>query len=109
MKRDPALTEPLKAELDMIRRNIELQARLFDPFEQGEQTLSRRYGGLGLGLSISRTLAQMHGGTITAESAGPGLGSTFSVELPTAATSEAELKPLAPPPTAATAPASRIL
>jgi PAS domain S-box-containing protein len=62
----------------------EVMPRLFDPFEQGEQTLSRRYGGLGLGLSISRTLAQMHGGTIMAESAGRGLGSTFTLELPVA-------------------------
>jgi CheY-like chemotaxis protein len=60
----------------------ELMPRIFDPFEQGEQTLTRRYGGLGLGLSISRTLVQMHGGTLTAASAGKGKGATFTIELP---------------------------
>lgn len=61
----------------------EVMRRLFDSFEQGEQTLARRYGGLGLGLSISRNLIQMQGGTLTAESAGIGQGATFTVELPT--------------------------
>lgn len=59
--------------------------RIFDPFEQGEQTLTRRYGGLGLGLSISRSLMQMHGGSLTAESHGAGEGATFIVEIPTVA------------------------
>ena len=61
----------------------EVMRRLFDSFEQGEQTLTRRYGGLGLGLSISRNLIEMQGGTLTAESAGIGQGATFTVELPT--------------------------
>ncbi len=61
----------------------DVMPRIFSPFEQGETTLTRRYGGLGLGLNISRTLVQMHGGTLTAESAGEGAGSTFTVELPT--------------------------
>jgi PAS domain S-box-containing protein len=59
-------------------------SRLFQPFEQGQQsTTSRRYGGLGLGLSITRALLQMHQGTIRALSEGEGRGSTFEIMLPT--------------------------
>jgi PAS domain S-box-containing protein len=57
-------------------------ARLFRPFEQGDQRLSRRYGGLGLGMAISRALVDLLGGTITAESAGLGKGSVFTVTFP---------------------------
>ncbi len=56
--------------------------RVFEPFEQARQGESTRYGGLGLGLSISRTLVELHGGAIRAESAGEGSGTTFFVELP---------------------------
>jgi PAS domain S-box-containing protein len=56
--------------------------RIFEPFEQATQGESTRYGGLGLGLSISRTLVELHGGAIRAESAGEGKGTTFVVELP---------------------------
>jgi CheY-like chemotaxis protein len=61
----------------------ETMSRLFNAFEQGEQTLSRRYGGLGLGLSISKTLVEIQGGTIKASSEGK--GAVFTVELPLAA------------------------
>ena len=74
-------------------------ARLFEPFEQGEQTITRRFGGLGLGLSITRSLAQMHGGSICAHSDGPGKGATFIIELPTVsadATSGDDLNPQSP-------------
>ncbi|HEX4125125.1 MAG TPA: ATP-binding protein [Tepidisphaeraceae bacterium] len=64
-------------------------ARLFKPFEQGEQTLIRRFGGLGLGLSISRSLLEMQGGTLTAASPGPGQGATFTLTLPVAAAAPA--------------------
>ena len=57
-------------------------AKLFDPFEQGEQTRSRQFGGLGLGLAIARSLVEMHSGTIHAVSDGPGRGATFTVEFP---------------------------
>jgi two-component system, chemotaxis family, CheB/CheR fusion protein len=68
---------------DGIGIEPDVLARLFQPFEQGEQgTTSRKYGGLGLGLSISRSLAEMHEGTIQASSAGRGHGSTFEVSLP---------------------------
>ena len=61
----------------------DLLPRLFRPFEQGEQTVSRRFGGLGLGLSIVQALVEMHGGSITASSAGTGRGATFSFRLET--------------------------
>ena len=55
--------------------------RIFEPFEQGPRSISPRASGLGLGLSISRTLVDLHGGTIRAESGGEGKGATLSVEL----------------------------
>jgi PAS domain S-box-containing protein len=56
--------------------------RIFDAFEQGEVRSARQQAGLGLGLAISKKLAEAHGGTIIAESAGRGRGATFTVELP---------------------------
>jgi PAS domain S-box-containing protein len=55
--------------------------RIFDAFEQGTTEARRRLGGLGLGLSISRSIAEAHGGSLTASSPGRGLGSTFRLEL----------------------------
>jgi signal transduction histidine kinase len=59
-----------------------LLERVFDLFAQGERTLERAEGGLGIGLTLARRLVALHGGTIKAESAGPGRGSTFTVRLP---------------------------
>jgi PAS domain S-box-containing protein len=59
----------------------EQQASIFEPFHQGERSITRRFGGLGLGLTISKTLLDLHGGTITVESAGQNKGSTFRVFL----------------------------
>ncbi len=56
--------------------------RLFGAFEQGDVRTGRQRAGLGLGLSISRKLAELHGGTVSAFSAGQGQGATFTVELP---------------------------
>ncbi|MGZ3481617.1 MAG: ATP-binding protein [Myxococcaceae bacterium] len=56
--------------------------RLFDPFFKAPQGKERAVGGLGVGLALVRSLAQLHGGGVRAESPGPGLGSTFTVELP---------------------------
>jgi signal transduction histidine kinase len=61
----------------------EIMNRIFDPFEQGEQAFQRRYGGLGLGLAISKSLAQAHGGTLVAQSEGQDRGSTFVLTLKT--------------------------
>lgn len=56
--------------------------RIFDRFSQSEEQNARRFGGLGLGLSISRHLVELHGGSIEVASNGPGGGSTFIIELP---------------------------
>ncbi|UCF90110.1 MAG: hypothetical protein JSW39_17655 [Desulfobacterales bacterium] len=56
--------------------------RIFTPFEQVEASAGRRYQGTGLGLSLSKELVKLHGGTIWAESDGEGKGSTFKVLLP---------------------------
>jgi len=56
--------------------------RIFDPFEQVEQSASRKFSGTGLGLSLSRQLLQLLGGRIWAESEGLGRGSTFHFLLP---------------------------
>ncbi|MDB5810509.1 MAG: todS, partial [Betaproteobacteria bacterium] len=57
---------------------------VFDRFSQQDTSTTRRYGGLGLGLAISKQLAELHGGSIRAKSAGEGLGSTFVLILPLA-------------------------
>ena len=59
-----------------------LTARVFDPFVQGERPLDRSQGGLGIGLTLVRRLAELHGGTAIAASTGPGGGSVFTVRLP---------------------------
>ena len=61
----------------------EIIDRVFDPFQQGELTSRRRFGGLGLGLAISKSLAQAHGGTLVPRSAGRDQGTTFLLTLNT--------------------------
>jgi hypothetical protein len=58
---------------------------VFHRFRQEEGSISRKAGGLGLGLAVVRHLVELHGGNVSAESAGPGQGSTFTVDLPLAA------------------------
>jgi signal transduction histidine kinase len=65
-----------------IGMKAEVMQRIFDPFEQGNRSFERRFGGLGLGLAISKSLAQAHGGTLTAESEGRDRGSTFVLSMP---------------------------
>jgi len=64
----------------------EVLPKIFDAFEQGDASVTRQFGGMGLGLAISKALAEMHHGTIRAESGGAGAGSTFTVELPAVST-----------------------
>src|SRR6185369_5370723 len=59
----------------------ELMPRLFEMFAQGPSGLEQSQGGLGIGLSLVKGLVNLHGGSVTAESAGPGQGSRFSVRL----------------------------
>ncbi|MEW6022481.1 MAG: ATP-binding protein [Pseudomonadota bacterium] len=62
----------------------EFITHVFERFRQADASMTRRHGGLGLGLSIVKHLIEQHGGTVRAESAGEGLGSSFSIELPLA-------------------------
>lgn len=64
--------------------------RVFEPFVQEKQGSDRAHGGLGLGLAISRSLVELHGGTISAHSDGPGRGSRFVVRLPSLSRVKAE-------------------
>jgi signal transduction histidine kinase len=57
---------------------------MFELFAQGERSIARSEGGLGIGLTIVQNLVEMHGGSVSAMSAGPGRGSTFTVRLPAA-------------------------
>ncbi len=57
---------------------------VFDRFRQGDPSISRKIGGLGLGLAIVRSLVELHGGTVVADSDGKGKGASFTVRLPTA-------------------------
>jgi PAS domain S-box-containing protein len=62
--------------------SAEVLPRIFDLFVQGERTLDRAQGGLGIGLTLVRRLVELHGGTVQASSEGPGTGSVFTVRLP---------------------------
>jgi signal transduction histidine kinase len=62
----------------------EMQARVFDLFVQVDNSVARSQGGLGIGLTLARSLVEMHGGHISARSAGVGKGSEFTVRLPLA-------------------------
>jgi signal transduction histidine kinase len=74
------------AELSIADTGVGIEPRLlprmFELFVQGERGLERSQGGLGIGLTLVRRLAELHGGTVEAHSGGPGLGSKFTVRLP---------------------------
>lgn len=81
--------------------------RIFDAFEQGGPAVTRRFGGLGLGLAIARRLVEMHDGTISAHSEGRNKGSALQISLPlVSAEAQTEAAPQAP---IATEPSRRIL
>jgi signal transduction histidine kinase/CheY-like chemotaxis protein len=84
---------------DGIGIAAELLPAIFHPFVQGERILHRSQGGLGIGLTLARSLVELHGGTIAAHSAGSRQGSEFVVTLPVAA---ATVAPTAEPAAAAT-------
>ena len=73
-----------------------LVPHIFEPFVQGDSSLDRAHGGLGLGLSIVHGIAELHGGSVKAHSEGPGLGSRFEVRLPALPPGPAPA-PVAPP------------
>jgi signal transduction histidine kinase/CheY-like chemotaxis protein len=70
-------------------------AKIFNAFEQGQSSITRKFGGLGLGLAISKAMVRAHGGTISVESEGAGKGATFSVVLNTVP-APVEKKPVTP-------------
>jgi signal transduction histidine kinase len=79
--------QPNRVRIEVTDTGIGIAAdkltRIFEPFQQGEESTTRRYGGLGLGLSVAKGLMDAHGGTITAYSEGVNLGTTFIVEMST--------------------------
>jgi CheY-like chemotaxis protein len=75
----------------------DLLEKIFDLFAQAPQPLARTQGGLGIGLSLVRTLVERHGGIVGAASQGPGLGSEFVVRLPRSKAPEVEVKPVPEP------------
>jgi PAS domain S-box-containing protein len=80
----------------------DLLPRIFDLFVQGRQGPDRASGGLGVGLAVVKNLVGLHGGSVSAESAGPGKGSTFAVTLPIATAADAPVA--APTPSSAPEP-----
>ncbi len=83
-----------ESEIEIVVRDdgmgisAELLPVVFDLFRQGNRTLDRSQGGLGIGLTLVRQLVGLHGGHVTVASRGPGQGASFSVRLPLAAGSD---------------------
>ena len=87
----------------------DLLPRVFDMFTQGDRTLERSRGGLGVGLTLVKRLVQLHGGTVEARSEGLGKGSEFIVRLPGAAHAPAQAPPQPRPETGGVGAKLRIL
>jgi CheY-like chemotaxis protein len=92
-KRGKARTLVFEVEDTGVGISPEVLPRIFTPFEQGEKSTTRTYGGLGLGLTIARAFVEAHGGRIAARSEGSQRGTTMTVELPTIATPAAAKGP----------------
>ena len=75
----------------------EFLPHVFDRFRQADQTSTRGHGGLGLGLSIVKHLVELHGGSVSAASAGPGQGARFTVRLPAEELAAGAVPPFAAP------------
>jgi two-component system, sensor histidine kinase len=78
--------------------DADLLPRIFDLFVQAEDTMDRAKGGLGIGLTLVRRLAELHGGSVEAESEGGGKGATFTVRLPAVPASVSETTGVQPGP-----------
>jgi CheY-like chemotaxis protein len=89
----------------------DLLPHVFDLFTQADRSLARRQGGLGIGLTLVRRLADMHGGRVEAASEGPGGGSEFTIRLPRLAVDAAEpgAEPAPGAPDGSSGPARRVL
>ncbi len=78
--------EPSAVVIEVVDSGIGIAAEtlphIFDPFEQGDAEVTRRFGGMGLGLAIAKAVVDLHQGTIRAASEGVGKGATFTVTLP---------------------------
>lgn len=74
----------------------EVLPRIFNAFEQGGRNITHQFGGLGLGLAISKAIVELHGGVLSAHSGGLGCGATFHVQLPTAPVSVTQGSPATP-------------
>ncbi|HEY2024150.1 hybrid sensor histidine kinase/response regulator [Paraburkholderia sp.] len=96
--RDERMQVQISVEDTGIGIEPEQIGKLFNAFEQGDQNMTRQFGGLGLGLAITKALTDVHGGVVTAQSPGPHCGATFTITLPTAA-APAAVQPVVVPST----------
>ena len=99
---DPAVGQEPQVVCEVEDTGVGIEPRLlpgvFNAFEQGGERVTRTFGGLGLGLAITRALVIAHGGTISARSAGRGLGSAFTLQFPASSLDPETAEPRQAPP-----------